>query len=126
AIRVERKLVKSSNDATAARLHVSMALFGRESQADQDRAQAYAQWLQRRNPLAIASLVLGIFSFIEMGVLGVFGAAGIVLGAIALRQLDSANPRYSDGRRLAWAGIVLSVVSLVIAAYLYLYPVLKR
>src|SRR5438128_1419348 len=101
-----------------------MALFGRPTAQDEQKAQAYAQWMQQRNPLAIASMVLGVFSLIEFGVLIVFGVASIVLGVIALRQLaqvdlnDSmAKPR---GRRLAWGGIALSTISLILAAILYL------
>jgi hypothetical protein len=63
-----------------------------------------------------------VFSLIEMGVLIVFGVAGTVLGAIALRQLrkpDVAKPR---GHVLAWTGIVTSIASLIIATILYLLP----
>jgi hypothetical protein len=144
-----------------------MALFGQPSEKDDARAEAYKRWLQRRNPLAVASLVLGIFSLIEFGALLVFGVAGIVLGVMALSQLrrvdaevrppipsaPSPEPgqkgalRYAssdvpdpiDGRpytegdddppvpkthghRIAWAGIVLSALSLVVAAALYTRP----
>ena len=143
-----------------------MALFGRPSEKDAARAEAYAQWLRRQNPLAIASLVLGIFSLIEFGALLVFGVAGIALGFVALAQLRRVNaatnsdvppahaaPRptttltyassdvpepidgrpyderpheppvpKTEGRRLAWAGIVLSALSLVVAAVIYARP----
>ena len=61
-----------------------MALFGRPTEQDARKAQAYAQWMQRRNPFAIASMVLGVFSLIEFGVLIIFGVASIVLGMVAL------------------------------------------
>src|SRR3954451_20466987 len=64
-----------------------MPLFGRPSAEDDQRAAAWRDWIQQRNPLAIASLVLGIFSFIELGALLIFGVAGIVFGILALRQL---------------------------------------
>jgi hypothetical protein len=102
-----------------------MPLFGRPTEQDQRKAQAYAQWVQQRNPFAIASLVLGAFSMIELGVL-FLGVPGIVLGVIALRQLAkvdandvNAKPR---GHRLAWGGIALSTLSLIFAAILYLSP----
>jgi hypothetical protein len=141
-----------------------MALFGRPSERDEARAEAYRQWLRRRNPLAVASLVLGTFSLIEFGALLVFGVAGMVLGVIALAQLRRVNagaerpasppgparpaalgyassdvpepidgrpyvdgqddppvPR-THGRRLAWAGIILSALSLVLAAVIYARP----
>src|SRR5688572_1991724 len=118
-----------------------MALFGRPSEKDDARAEAYKQWLRRQNPFAIASLVLGVFSLIEFGALLVFGVAGIVLGFVALAQIrrtagmppsvtqtqaaggaidsEGAEPPRTGGRGLAWAGIVTSVVSLLIAFVLY-------
>jgi len=98
-----------------------MALFGRETQQDRERAHAYAQWLQAQNPFAIASLVLGVFSLIEFGVLGIFGIGGILCGIVALRQLS--KPEQSTtrtrGRGLAWGGIVTSAASLILAVVLY-------
>jgi hypothetical protein len=96
-----------------------MALFGRTTERDEQRAVAYRDWLVQRNPLAIASLVLGVFSLIELGALVVPGVASIVLGVISLMQLRRENAPQSRGHRLAVAGIVLSVVSLVIAGFLY-------
>ena len=101
-----------------------MPLFGRPSVEDDARAKAWRDWIYNRNPFAIASLVLGIFSFIEFGALLIFGVAGIVLGMIALRQLhrratDDSTPPF--GHRLAWTGIILSAVSLVIAAVLLVH-----
>src|SRR3954463_13346412 len=101
-----------------------MAFFGRPSERDEQKAQEYAQWMQQRNPFAIESMVLGVFSLVEFGVLIVFGVGGIVCGVVALRQLSSIDledpgtkPR---GHRLAWGGIALSVISLIVAAILYL------
>ena len=150
-------------DAHNAAYDCAMALFGQPSEKDDARAEAYRDWLRRRNPLAVASLVLGIFSLIEFGALLVFGVAGIVLGFMALAQLRRVNPgpdspaaappragpalsyassdvpepidgsAYAEeddeppvpkthGRRLAWAGIVLSALSLVVAAVIYARP----
>ena len=95
-----------------------MALFGRPSAEDEQRAQAWGGWLRERDPLAIASLVLGIISFAEFGALLVFGIASIGLGFIAIRRIPVIGPPF--GRRMASIGIGLSVVSLVVAAVLYL------
>jgi hypothetical protein len=133
-----------------------MPLFGRPSADDQRRAEAWRDWLRSRNPLAIASLVLGIFSLIEFGALLVFGIAGIALGVAALIQLRRAaaerpapaavpetsastpaiepNPYEAPdldiprihGHRLAWTGIGLSILSLAAAAYMYLAPHVRR
>jgi uncharacterized BrkB/YihY/UPF0761 family membrane protein len=91
-----------------------MPRFGRLTPRDHEKAAAYAQWFGQRQPLAIASFVLGLFSLIEFGALLVFGIAGTILGAMALSRLkvDIDRPR---GHWLAWCGIVTSVVSLLIA-----------
>ena len=96
-----------------------MALFGRTSERDEQRADAYRDWLLQRNPLAIASLVLGVFSLIEAGALIVPGVASIVLGVVSLRQLRRENAPQTRGHRLAVVGIALSVLSLIVAGFLY-------
>lgn len=102
-----------------------MALFGKETQRDRQRSEAYARWVQSQNPYAIASAVLGIFSLIEMGVLIIFGVAGTVLGIMSLRQLKNPPPTQMRGAGLAWTGIITSVVSLIMAAVLYTLPLFK-
>src|SRR4051812_35528060 len=97
-----------------------MPLFGRTTPRDQERAAAWGQWLRRRHPLAIVSLVLGVFSMVELGALVVPGIASIVIGILALRQIGKGDDSVRRGQRLAWAGIGLSALSLIIAAYLYL------
>jgi hypothetical protein len=96
-----------------------MALFGRPTPREEAKALAYRQWMEARNPWAVASLVLGVFSFIEMGVLFVLGVGGIVAGVVALRQLARPVDAPRHGKRLAWAGITLSTCSLVVAMLLY-------
>src|SRR6184192_2792490 len=96
-----------------------MPRFGRPTAEDDRKAQQWAEWFAQRNPLAIASLVLGVFSFIEFGALIIFGIAGIALGTLALAQLGKPSDR-PRGHALAWSGIALSASSLVIAVLLYL------
>ena len=125
-----------------------MAILGRPSQADDERAAAWRNWLQRQNSLAIAAFVLGALSLTHGGTLILDGVAGVVLGVVALVQLkklrrapeevvvpEVGEPPTSPetllyevmpsivpkdkGRGLAWGGIVLGALSLVIGAYLY-------
>jgi len=60
----------------------------------------------RTNGLAIASLVLGILWLFWLGSL-----AGLILGLVALKQIKGRN---QGGRGIAIAGVVLSVLGLVI------------
>jgi hypothetical protein len=78
-----------------------MALFGRPTAEDDRKAQQWAEWFAKRNPLAIASLVLGVFSLIEFGALIIFGIAGVALGIVALMQLARATDRPDAKRDLA-------------------------
>src|SRR5690349_4063501 len=66
-----------------------------------------------RKGLAIASLVVGIISIPTFGFLLVGGITGIVLGVMALNRIKTDPIRHS-GKGLAIAGIITSVVSLVI------------
>lgn len=107
-----------------------MALFGRPTPRDDAKAAAYRDWLLRRDPYAIGSTVLGVFSLTHLGALWIDGVAAILLGVIALRRLsrpgntrhDSAHPQNTgptEGRGLAWLGIVTASLSIVIAVVLY-------
>ena len=103
-----------------------MALFGRPTQRDEVKAAAYREWLLRRNPLAIASTVLGVFSLTHLGALWVDGIAAVVLGVLALRQLARPAPpdgaalvAPTEGRGLAWLGIVTASLSRCLAIVLY-------
>lgn len=104
-----------------------MALFGRESERDQARAANYAAWFARQEPLALPSLLLSAFSLTHLGTLWLDELAGIALGVLALVRIDRArrHPRDPDnaprveGRRLAWGGIVLGIISLVLASVIY-------
>ena len=96
---------------------------GQPSEKELQRAEEWGKWARSNNPYAIASLVVGLFSLLELGVNLVFGIAGIVLGVVALRILktDAGNlEKPQNGHRLAQAGITLSVLSLLLAAFLLL------
>jgi len=96
-----------------------MALFGRETEQDRQRAEAHAVWVRQRNPLAIASVVLGVFSLIEFGSIPIFSIAGLALGIVALRQLKQPANAQMLGHRLAWTGIALSSVALLTGTAIY-------
>ena len=70
---------------------------------------------QTRNGLAVASLVLGIISIPTLGLLGVGAITALVLGAIALKRIRK-EPAIYSGRGMAIAGIITSVVSLLLIA----------
>ncbi|HTL28504.1 MAG TPA: DUF4190 domain-containing protein [Tepidisphaeraceae bacterium] len=94
-----------------------MALFGRPTPEDHRRADAWREWIHRQHPLAIISLVLGVFSLVDFGVLIVPAIVSIVLAIVAIRRIRTTHVH--DGARLAWTGIALSTISLVIAAGVY-------
>ena len=73
--------------------------------------------MHRQHPLAIVSLVLGVFSLVDFGVLIVPAIVSIVLGILAIRKLRSREGM--DGARLAWIGMTLSFISLCIATGFY-------
>src|SRR5687768_18062570 len=77
-----------------------MAILGRPSQADEERAAAWRNWLQRQNPLAIAAFVLGALSFTHGGTLIFDGVASVVLGVVALMHLKRL--------RVSPAGVVMA------------------
>jgi len=62
--------------------------------------------------LATWSLVLGIVSFVTMGLFGVLATGGIVLGIIALVKIGQ-SPLQHGGKGRAVAGLVLSSISAI-------------
>lgn len=104
-----------------------MAFLGRESERDAARAAGYAAWFARQQPLALPSLLLSGFSLTHLGTLWVDEIAGIILGVVALMQIRRANrlprdpdePAKTEGRWLAWSGIVVGVLSLACAVVIY-------
>lgn len=106
-----------------------MAFLGRESERDAARAQNYAAWFARQQPLALPSLLLGFFSLTHLGTLWVDGILGVVLGVIALGRIrearrpsapaDPERPPRTEGQWLAVGGIVLGLASLAVAFVIY-------
>jgi hypothetical protein len=76
--------------------------------------------IPRTNSMAMAGLVMGILS-ITCGMCCCYGlpfnVLGIVFSLVALAQIRN-DPLSQEGRPLAIAGLVLSVLSIVLAAFL--------
>ena len=71
--------------------------------------------------MAIASLVLGIFTILSCGFLGILGFVGVPLGHVARKKIrNSSPPQTGSGMALAglimgYIGIALFVLSAVLA-----------
>jgi hypothetical protein len=94
-----------------------MPLFGRPNETDQRREAAYREWFARQHPLALASLILSVFSLTHFGTLWVDEIAGIALGVMVIRQISAGDER--QGFWLAVAGVAVGVASLVGACFIY-------
>src|SRR4051794_3987190 len=110
-----------------------MALFGRPSEQDDAREAAYHHWFARQHPLALASLLLSLFSLTHFGTLIVDEAVGIAFGVVALVQINSAGATQADagadpppprreGKWLARGGIAVGLVSFACAMVVYFVP----
>ena len=93
--------------------------FGRPNPKDDAREVRTREWLQKQNGFAVASAVVGVFSFIEFGTIPIFSAAAIVMGFVGWRQLKQPVGERTQGRKLAIAGMILGVISLAVGATLY-------
>src|SRR5687768_8489648 len=97
-----------------------MAWLGRETAEEQRRAEAWREWFVRQHPLALASVVLSVFSLTHLGTLWIDEIAGIALGVIAIRAVKSGVSRKSV--TLAYVGIVAGILSLICAIVIYALP----
>jgi hypothetical protein len=97
-----------------------MAWLGRETAEEQQRAEAWRGWFLRQHPLALASIVLSVFSLTHVGTLWVDEIAGIVLGAIAIRAVRGGRSRKSV--QLGYIGITVGMISLICAIVIYALP----
>ena len=78
--------------------------------------QAHNHYMVQRDlkkGLAVFSLVLGVINLFTVGLLGVGAILGIVLAVVAMNRAKS-DPDVYGGKELATAGLVTSVLSLVI------------
>lgn len=66
----------------------------------------------QRPRIALLACILGVLSFVNL--LGIEkGAIAIIAGAWALKEIDE---KQLPGSRLAWAGIILGILYIVVAA----------
>jgi hypothetical protein len=97
-----------------------MAWLGRETAEEQQRAEAWRAWFLRQHPLALASLVLSVFSLTHLGTLWVDEIAAILLGALAIRAVKGGTSTKSI--TLAYVGITIGIISLICAVAIYALP----
>lgn len=98
----------------------AMALFGRESEADQLRADRVRQWAQRQSPYALFSCLFGVLAVLDaftVVITVIAGPLAIGLGLCARRD-GRIDHRKSAGW-LPWLGMVLGGVGLVFTAALW-------
>jgi cytochrome c biogenesis factor len=106
-----------------------MAIFGRESRADTQRAAHIKSWIEVRCPLALASVLLGVVSVVDAFtlVVGVMaGVAAIVTGVLGVRQIKLQPQQL--GRRLCIAGIALGATGIMMSIVMgtVIYPMLAE
>jgi hypothetical protein len=81
----------------------------------------YVSPTARTNSMAVAGMVMGILS-ITCGMCCCYGAPfnvlGIIFSLVALGQIRN-DPLNQQGRPLAIAGLILSVASIVLAAFFF-------
>lgn len=105
-----------------------MALFGRETRANVERAERYRVWAQARTPYALFGMLFGIISVLDSFtlVLGVpAGLLAVMLGWLARRDLQR-NPE-KLGHRLALGAIVLGCMGIGLAWLMWavVYPMVE-
>jgi type IV pilus assembly protein PilA len=99
------------------------ATLGHPADNSYEAPQGYAAYNQYNNPgvsdgdlkkgLAVFALVLGILNIFTLGLLGVGAILGIVVSVVALTKIK-AKPYEYGGKSLATAGLVTSILSIVI------------
>ena len=99
-----------------------MAVLGRESAADQERAERVRLWVHSRSIPALLSVAAGAMARVDSVLVVVlaliFGPAAIVLGVVGLRQI--ARQPQLHGRRLCYLGITLGCLAMVVSVVMWL------
>jgi type IV pilus assembly protein PilA len=88
------------------------AILGSGSPSYSDFHDAAGYQGNMKKGLAVCSLVIGIISFMTLGLLGVGAVTGIIVACVALSRINR-NPAKYGGRGMAIGGLVLSISSIV-------------
>ena len=89
------------------------AVYVKKSSDDATFRDHYMVQRDLKKGLAVLSLVLGVINLFTVGLLGVGAILGIVLAVVAMNRAKR-NPLVYGGKELATAGLITSVLSLVI------------
>jgi len=63
--------------------------------------------------LAVTAMVVGILNFLFLGIFGITTIAGIVISAIAMKQIKR-SPHLYGGKSFALTGLIMNIASLVL------------
>lgn len=92
-----------------------MALFGRESHVERERAERVRLWVHARTPFALFSVMTGMLALIDFftPLALPLGIAAMVLGWKGLNDIDRRPAML--GRRLCRAGMLLGGFGLLVS-----------
>lgn len=98
----------------------AMALFGRESKADQLRADRVREWAQRQSPYALFSCLFGVIAVLDAFTVVITVIAGpLAIGLGLWARRDGRVDHTKSAGWLPWLGIVLGGVGLVLTTALW-------
>lgn len=102
-----------------------MAMFGRESERDKQRAERVRSWVHARSPYAVVAPLMAALALVDICTpIGlVLGPVSIVVGVLGLRDLRR-RPELV-GHRLCYAAIIGGAVASLLAAALWSWWLLR-
>ncbi len=97
-----------------------MALLGRDTEAQRQRAESVQAWVQARSPYALASAMLGLIAVVDALTLVIGAIAGLAAIAMAIRGFgDLRRLPGGFGRRLCYLGLGLGTLALTTSGLLW-------
>lgn len=106
-----------------------MALFGRETVADQQRAERIKAWIAARSPMSLCSVFFGVLSIVDAVTLVIGLLAGVAAVILALKGLLDIRRRPALlGRRLSFTGLALGTLGIMLTLLMatVVYPALEN